>query len=204
MANSPFPPEKAWFLSASWGDLPAIQELCVSHPHFLDKRNANGTENHFKETALSKVCLHNNVDIIRKLLDAGAVVTKEAFCAAARKGHIEVLQVLRVANPALPLDVGVLSAACYSGHVPIVRYLVEDARVDVNQNLNNYGHTVLHVAAETGRMGVVQYLLEQGANPHAYSNNYIDRFPVNDTPATLARNNGYFEVADFIDNYRRN
>src|SRR5690606_5330041 len=54
------------------------------------------------------------------------------------------------------------------GWIPALRFLVEELGADVNQR-DFYGYTPLHHAAGRGFRDVIDYLLEQGADPTAIS-----------------------------------
>ncbi len=56
------------------------------------------------------------------------------------------------------------------GWLPAVRYMVEELGADVNAKDKN-GYTPLHNAASIGESELVQYLVDQGGNVRAVSNN---------------------------------
>lgn len=53
-------------------------------------------------------------------------------------------------------------AACYDGHLSVVRYLVEHG-ADI-ELANRHGHTCLMISAFKGNYEIVKYLLENGAD----------------------------------------
>lgn len=57
-----------------------------------------------------------------------------------------------------------LHKAAFWGHTEMTKYLVKEARLDVNA-VDNYGDTPLHDAAKFGHDGVAKILLEGGADP---------------------------------------
>ena len=56
--------------------------------------------------------------------------------------------------------------AAYGNQVPILQYLIEKQKCDVDKETES-GNTPLHVASLTGSVEAVQYLLEHGANKEA-------------------------------------
>ena len=84
-----------------------------------------------------------------------------------------------------------LHCACNSGHLAVVRYLVEDrgAQVDVR---NSNGFTPLHLACNNGHLAVVQYLVEEhGAHVDVRDNG-------DDTPLYVACCNGHLAVVSIF------
>ncbi len=64
------------------------------------------------------------------------------------------------------------------------------AGYDVNATSEG-GYTALHAAAENNHPEVVRLLLKHGANPNAQLENGV-------TPAEIAEQQGYFEVASIL------
>ncbi|CAM9655973.1 unnamed protein product, partial [Chrysoparadoxa australica] len=56
-----------------------------------------------------------------------------------------------------------LMKACVAGNAGVVRYLVEEAKADINAT-NNRGDTALHIAGFWGHIEIVKFLLAAGAN----------------------------------------
>ena len=54
--------------------------------------------------------------------------------------------------------------ACGSGHLAIVKTLVESSDKKILNQVNEYGYTGLHMACSHGRLDVVQYLVDQMDN----------------------------------------
>ena len=56
-----------------------------------------------------------------------------------------------------------LHLACANGHLPVVKYLVENLKVDINA-LNNSNNTPLYWAMINNQKDIVDYLLSKGVN----------------------------------------
>ncbi|RFU27758.1 hypothetical protein B7463_g8575, partial [Scytalidium lignicola] len=95
---------------------------------------------------LHLACRNSTIDMVRKLVDAGADVD---------------LAVPGI--PGTPLQATLLRYITKEVDT-IIRYLVEDARADINRTGGTYG-TVLAVAALRGSSDLVSYLLDNGASP---------------------------------------
>lgn len=89
-----------------------------------------------------------------------------------------------------------LHVAVRWGDLEGVQILVEGG-IDVNKH-GEHGYTPLHVASESGRAEIVEYLLEHGADPFARTEG--------DLPFTLAKGKGCAAVCDLINEHlkRRN
>ncbi|KAI3848019.1 hypothetical protein MKX03_001131, partial [Papaver bracteatum] len=59
---------------------------------------------------------------------------------------------------------GALHTAAAGGNVEVLKYLIEDLKLDVDLK-DGRGRTPLSWAAKKGRLAAVEYLLEMGANP---------------------------------------
>jgi ankyrin repeat protein len=60
-----------------------------------------------------------------------------------------------------------LNSATYYDHINIVKFLVEEVKVDIDQTLKN-GETALLRGCHFNRINIVKYLLENGASPEGY------------------------------------
>jgi len=86
-----------------------------------------------------------------------------------------------------------LVAASRSGYTAVVKRLLNDTRVNVNDPAVNGSSTPLYAAAEAGHLDTCMVLLEAGAMtgvPHLYTKK---------TAATIAQDLNFQCVADFID-----
>lgn len=112
----------------------SIVKILVEHGH----ANVNQLiKTH--STALRAACYHNNLDMVRYLLEHGADPHQ------ARKGNYTNLMLS--AGRQYPL---------------IVKCLIEEAKCDVNEQDEN-GQTALYYAVRSGCTEITQYLLEHGA-----------------------------------------
>ncbi|KAI5075121.1 hypothetical protein GOP47_0009197 [Adiantum capillus-veneris] len=105
-----------------------------------------------------------HVDIVKKILTAGADVNQRLFrgyaiTAATREGHPEVLSILLKAGSSQPACEEALLEACLSGQVNMADFLIswEMARVEVQTN-------ALIRASSRGLVGVVELLIKSGVD----------------------------------------
>ena len=56
-----------------------------------------------------------------------------------------------------------LHYACFRGHLPVVKYLIENASADFDAGFYSNNTTPILLAAQSGKVDVVKYLLSQGA-----------------------------------------
>ena len=111
--------------------------------------------------------------------------------------HLEVLHkkkelLLKHSNPKTPDPrIKLIHHACRYGNFPIVKYLVEQQKVNINSPLFN-GVTPLHIACAKGYFSIVQVLVENGANLEATEKRY------NETPLFAAYYNMHMHVVDYL------
>ncbi|XP_046547186.1 putative ankyrin repeat protein RF_0381 [Haliotis rubra] len=96
-------------------------------------------------------------------------------CMAAMSGHVQIMTaLLDIGHQAFDLNFSTSSPwpireVCASGHLDVVRTLVEVHHVDVESRDNN-NETILYAAVRGGRVDVVDYLVKAGASvnkPHS-------------------------------------
>ena len=80
--------------------------------------------------------------------------------------------------------------AAQNGHTEVVRFLVEEGKADVDK-VNDNNQTPINVAADGGRLEVVQFLLSKGADC-----TIKDKW--GDTPLESARGQGHHEVVALL------
>ena len=54
-----------------------------------------------------------------------------------------------------------LHAACYIGHLPLVKYLIENCKMNKDEKTMYHGVTPLQIACQEGNFQIVKYLIEQ-------------------------------------------
>lgn len=118
-------------------------------------------------------CIFNDLEIVKLMVEAGA----------------DLKRLTRMGGNGL-------TPAAEKGHLEIVRYLLENTRINVNHT-NNLGWTALIETIILGdggpvRQQIVELLLAHGAKP-----GMTDEWGV--TPAELARRRGFTEIADILD-----
>lgn len=127
-------------------------------------------------TPLHMAASTGNIEIVRMLLLAYADIDAvddnhrtPLHLAVTWRAHSVVVELLRHnANPGI-IDLDLLSPICYparSGDLDLLRFMIRN-RVDVNVGSRYEYPTALHAAVMSGTWGIVQYLLENGADPMA-------------------------------------
>jgi len=92
------------------------------------------------------------------------VIGTPAECAAGL-GRLDILKALGETGVSME---GVLSRVSHKDGLPILKYVYETYKMDLNEK-DNMGHTLLHQAARDGLLEMVQYLMAQPSvshNPH--------------------------------------
>jgi ankyrin repeat protein len=115
-----------------------------------------------------------------------------ALNAAARNGHLEVIQYLVEHGASIDQNDNqkhktALLAASFQRHFDIVQYLVEKGANVNAQSVN--GFTPLHDAAYVGNLQIVQFLVEHGADVHIRNGGNL-------TPLETARRGSTRAAAD--------
>jgi hypothetical protein len=93
------------------------------------------------------------------------------FIEAAKLGDVANLQELYASDYQAPVYeakelITPLYVAAQAGHMPVVQYLCETARVNLNIQIpKNKLYTAMHVASMNGHNDIVEYLLHHGADP---------------------------------------
>lgn len=144
------------------------------------------------ETTLYNSALHNEIILVKQLLDLGADIHSYddgPIKIAISQNHLELVKYLieRGAPIDIPTKSGYFSVglaeASYKGYLDIVKYLIEKG---ANIHIDN-DHSII-LASSQGHLEVVKYLVEHGANVH-----------VDDERALkLASGNGHLEVVKYL------
>lgn len=118
--------------------------------------------------ALLEAARKGSIDIMLSLLSHGATDLKLALRRAATSGNLNVIQYFINPNRSRPRPqswqyrysginvMEIITTAIDAGHLPIVKYLVEQGHYDLNK--------LLRIAANRQRLDIVKYLIGQGAN----------------------------------------
>ena len=127
-------------------DLVEITELLSANGANMDVvYQCNRYSGNGAHTLIIEACIQGNISLVRTLLtDCAADVN----CVTA--------------------DNGPLHAAIKSISIDIVRYLLDQPKIDVNQQILSTFETPLHVASKLGDVRFVKMLLDKGANKKIY------------------------------------
>ena len=133
----------------------------------------------------------------RKTLQTPDICRRTPLCIAAYKGNLSFFKKLAKAGAEKDSKDengrSILSVACGAGHLPIVRFLL-DENVSPNDDLLQ-GGSPLRAAASAGHEEICRALLDHGA--------WID-WPAKDkTASQLARENNHFRIIDLIAQFER-
>ena len=141
------------------------------------------------KTALMCAAAKGNAEVVAVLLQHGAEMervvepdsysrgyrrrgrdsSKTALWKAIEGGHTNVVQLLlEKGASALVVDSDEFFDACDNGNLSIVQYAVNSKLFDLNAK-NDKGHTGLHLACDTGKLPIVECLVEGGADVEAKS-----------------------------------
>ena len=177
-------------------DTAALERLLAAPPA-ADAVNAPQVDG---MTALHWAVYHDRLDLVRRLLDAGAdasaanrygVIPLSLACA---NGNPEVVEALLAAgadpNAVLPGGETVFMTAARTGRIEVVEALYE-AGADVHFREPRRGQTALMWAAAEGNLEVVELLLEVGADPNATLDSGF-------TPLLFAVREGRIEVTEAL------
>jgi ankyrin repeat protein len=153
--------------------------------------------NERRSCPLNKAIEHNEIEIVKALIDKGVNLTPQLLTRNTGGGstHTEPTRALP------PLMVAVDSS------LDMMKLLVERG-VDVNAADPETGRTPLHWAALRNKRDAAEYLLGEGANPRAKTKafppnpggNGIPPFPGSpaETPSQVAAGRGHTELAAFL------
>ncbi|KAL5722536.1 hypothetical protein ACHQM5_006048 [Ranunculus cassubicifolius] len=103
-----------------------------------------------KTHSLLESAFHGNLDTLKKLvteLDDGSDIAKK-------------IGGIRDTCGMSPLHLSIMN-----GKLEVVKYLIDELKLDVDLKENNAGHTAINCAVRGGFYEIAVYLLEKGANP---------------------------------------
>jgi uncharacterized protein len=169
------------------GDLAAVRSLLDSNPSLASAKNDSGVSSVL-------MSIYTGRREIRDLLLArGATLDLHD---AAAVGNLNRVKQLVEENPSLsqslsPDGFPVVALAAVFGHLDVTRYLAEHG-ADLNASATNgSGYNALTGAVASGHTQIVQWLLENGANP-----NY--RYGPGYSPLLTAAANGHLEILKLL------
>lgn len=185
--NTHFTGNSAFDLACLRGKTKIVKYLLENRASDIDKKDS------FPLVAATK---RGHIDVL-KLLIANSFSTNFTtdyefglVQLASQRGHTETLKYLLSVNispKTAPKTISALRLAINSNHIEVMKILVEDAKVDVDERspIGGQESTALIGAVETGKFAIVEYLISKGANVHhAASQNGMtplmcscDRFP---------------------------
>ncbi|CAF0726075.1 unnamed protein product [Brachionus calyciflorus] len=121
------------------------------------------------ESALSLACENGHTDVVAALIKAGA----ESDRPDPDKGYTPLMKAAR------------------SGQLCTVQYLVNNCSVDLNKTSKNNESTALSFACANGHMQVIEFLLQNGANP-------LHVLKDNTTCLIEASKNGHVKIVELL------
>lgn len=149
----------------SQGEFDKVYDLILN-------RNADITaEDGLSDTPLAYAVTIGNLELAKWLVQHEAVSSNS----------FEQFQLIRVLRQAIDY-----------GHFDFLQWLIEKKQIDIN-SVNEYGLTMLHFAAAGGKLKIVQWLLEQGANINCVTNDNV-------TPLHFAAKNNKIEIVQYLVN----
>ncbi len=149
--------------TAAWnGHVEVVEQLITAgaDPEFVSKKG---------KTAMVWAAQNSHVEVVKRLLTKG-VSAQEELLQAANKGKYTTLKTLLKAgvDPTIRNNKGatILHIAAKKGYLNIVKLGIEYG-IDVNSRETDKGYTALPL---TKKIEIAQYLLSQGADINAHSN----------------------------------
>lgn len=129
----------------------------------------------FEVSPLHIAVLNNRVDMISELITAGADVNglwcshKTPLHVAVDENSIEMIRILLAANADLKIDTStIIDYSAKLGRLAIVKILVEEAHVSVEDFVSSGLYTPLHSAVMGDQIDVARYLIGQAQDPDFY------------------------------------
>ena len=191
--------DEQYLAAAAAGDLDGVRAALAAG---ADKDAVDWEE----ATAVLHAARGGHLDVVRALIAEGVDIdAQDQTCAnpflfACINDRLELVKIMAEAGADLKrltrMGGNGLTPSAEKGHLEVVRYLLENTRINVNLT-NNLGWTALIETIILGdggpvRQEIVQLLLAHGAKPGMPD-------PWGTSPADLARERGYTEIADILD-----
>jgi ankyrin repeat protein len=178
---------KEFFAAISAGDATVARTLLEAEPELAHAKNEQG-----QSAVLASI--YNGLTEIRDLLISRGAELEVHEAAAA--GQLDRVKHLVDANPGLarsysPDGFPVFALTCAFGHLPVAMYLFEMGALVDAVATNGTGYNALTGAVAGGRADIVDWLLQNGAEP-----NY--RYGAGFTPLLTAAANGHLEIVKML------
>lgn len=201
MSTAPTPDER-YLGSAAAGDLDGVRAALA------DRADKNAVDRE-EATAILLAARGRHLDVMRALIAEGVDIDAQdqtsfnPFIHGCIFGDVEIVQMMVEAGADLKrltrMGGNGLTPAAEKGHVDVVRYLLENTRINVNHT-NNLGWTALIETIILGdggpvRQQTVQLLLAHGAKP-----GMTDEWGV--PPVELARTRGFDEIVAILERHQ--
>jgi uncharacterized protein len=175
------------FAAIGAGNSDAVRALLDAEPALVNAKNEQG------QSAVLMSVYTGNRDIRDLLLARGATLELHEAAAA---GQLERVKHLVDANPDLarsysPDGFPVFALTCAFGHLDVAMYLFEMGALVDAAATNATGYNALTGAVAGGRADVVDWLLQNAAEP-----NY--RYGAGYTPLLTAAANGHLEIVKML------
>ncbi|WP_254409636.1 ankyrin repeat domain-containing protein [Streptomyces sp. AC495_CC817] len=188
-----------YLASAARGDLPGVLQALA------DGADGDAVDPE-ESSAILLAARGGHLGVVRALIDAGVDIDAQdqtcvnPFLHGCMTGDLALVSIMTAAGADLRRRTRMggngLTPAAEKGHLPVVRHLLENTSINVNLT-NNLGWTALIETIILGdggpeRQQIVAALLAHGAKP-----GLADPWGV--SPAELARQRGYDEIVDLIE-----
>jgi len=170
LKGDPFEKEKQLWEACTNGDLATVKSILTDHRRTV---KLNWQDEELQRTAFYRACGHNQVDIVKYLLQHHhKELDKELcqqegatpFCVSCSVGHLGVVELLMGSgvNVNTPMRTTMGSPffyACQGGHVGVIKRLLEDPGVDINAT-SSMGVAPFYVLCEHGTKMAIDLLLQ--------------------------------------------
>lgn len=181
------------FKAIEMNDLAQVKNILHQGPQLINTLNA------FEYTPLIAAVKDGRDEIIRYLLDSGAVINAGKGQSALGMGiwnkhHKAVQMLINHGADVNILNGNPLNLASQIGDLEVVKLLIAHG-ADVNLP-RDYGLYPLHYAAVSGHLDVVHYLIEKGADIHQKTD--FNEYKYNLSAIDFAMLNGKRDVAEFL------
>ncbi|GAA2893811.1 ankyrin repeat domain-containing protein [Microbacterium esteraromaticum] len=194
--------DERYLASAAAGDLEGVKAALAegADTNAVDREEA---------TAILLAARGGHLDVVRALIAEGVDIDAQdqtcsnPFLFGCINDQLELVKIMAEAGADLKrltrMGGNGLTPAAEKGHLEVVRYLLENTRINVNLT-NNLGWTALIETIILGdggpvRQQIVELLLAHGAKPGMPD-------PWGTSPADLARERGYDEIVAILENHQ--